>query len=535
MHSIPNSLLNSKNRIIFVSYHSVYQMSKTLFGRFDIRLLQVVCAVLWCLLSAGPIFGFAALKPILIDQGVYQDMCDKNDNAVPCSAQDLKLNTMFTIGAVATNIIALPVGWALDNYGPRVCGMIGAFLLSLGSLSFILSKSIKWFDPYLGGYVTLAMGGPFVFISSFQLANTFPQYSGSILAVITGAFDSSSALFLGYRLYYQNLNPNFSVSKFFSWCLLVPLFIFSCQLFIMPSESYKTLGAVHKLEIEGLDENGNLPEGQDGSSIIPNDDERTSFLTGSAPHIQPVLSHSSRRKSVLENYVEAKLEKKSHGIFGVLHGYSAWSQIKSYWFSLMLLFTIITMLRINYFVATVRSQEEYLLGDPKSAAKINAIFDIALPVGGIISIPFIGLILDHLDTYTILVIVSITSVTIGVLGLIPSFLPNLLGILLLVAFRPFYYTVVSDYCSKIFGFETFGTVYGLLICLSGCFNLAQTSLDSLTHWTFKMNPTPVNGMLLSATLLISTTLLLYVRAQTKLRANMIKDILENPNSQYNTI
>ncbi|CDO93039.1 unnamed protein product [Kluyveromyces dobzhanskii CBS 2104] len=514
-------------------------MAVAIASYFNIRIVQVVCAVIWCLLSAGIIFGFAALKPVLIDQHVYEDLCyikvlEDSVVELPCTAQDLKLNKMFAIGAVVTNIIALPVGWVLDHYGPRVCGIIGSFFLFAGSFVYITAKQISLFDPYLIGYIFLAIGGPFVFISSFQLANTFPKYSGSILAVITGAFDSSSALFLFYRIYYQNVNSDLKLKRFFSIYLIVPAFIVLCQLFIMPSKSYKTLGAVHKLEVEGLDEDGNLPEGQDSCALIPDENECSSLLSGNAPQIQPVLSHSSRRKStVLESYVEARLEKKTRGIFGVLHNESAANQIKSYWFILMQLFTIVTMLRINYFVATVRSQEEYLLGDPQLAAQMNSIFDVALPLGGVLSIPIIGIILDKMETYSVLLLISGLSVLIGILGLIPSFYPNLFSIMILVAFRPFYYTVVSDYCSKIFGFETFGTVYGLMICVSGCLNLFQTYLDKLTHTTFKMNPTPVNAILLATSTLISVALLGYIKTQSNRRAKLIDDALKSP-SIYNS-
>lgn len=502
----------------------------------SLKKVQVFCAIVWCLFSAGPIFGFAALKPILIDQQIYRDICLPDDEMVPCSEQDMKLNMMFTVGAVVTNLIALPVGWVLDNYGPKVCGVTGVLLITLGSMSFICSEFLlRLLDPYIMGYVFLAAGGPFVFISSFQLANTFPQYSGSILAFITGAFDSSSALFLGYRLYYQNINQELTLKKFFCGYLVVPLFILLCQLFVMPSESYKTLGAVHKLEIEGLDENGNLPEGQHESTIIQDDEERASLLSGRKSPIAPVLSHNSRRKSILENYIEAKLETKTGGVFGVLHGYPAKRQIRSAWFVLMLLFTIVTMLRINYFVATVRAQEEYLLGGHDMALKMNAIFDVALPVGGLLSIPFIGIILDNLPTFSVLVIVCVTSIVIGIAGIIPAFLPNLLGILILVAFRPFYYTVVSDYCSKVFGFDTFGTVYGLMICLAGLFNLLQTYLDSLTHNKFNMNPTPVNLMLLSTTICISIFLLSYVKIQSDRRSELIEAAHVQNEPQYDTI
>ncbi|CCD27287.1 Fmp42p NDAI_0K00960 [Naumovozyma dairenensis CBS 421] len=502
-------------------------------GSKSLHVSQICCATLWCLLSSGIIFGFAALKPILISEGIYSEFClnpesnqiDTIIKSAICSAQDLKLNFIFTASAGITNMMALPVGWILDTYGPRITGIIGSFFLTLGALLFIFHATfVTFIDPYISGYIMLSVGGPFVFISCFQLANIFPRRSGSVLALLTGAFDSSSALFLGYRVFYQKVNPSFNLSKFFTLYLIVPLFIFICQVTIMPHESYKTCGNVAKITVEGLDESGHLVEGDDGSMLVPDPNERELLIAQLEDDEQrePSQFHREsgiplgRRKSVLETYVETKLEEKSGGIFGVLHGYSVIDQLKTPWFYLLLIFAIISMIRINYFIATIRSQEEYLLGDELLASKINEIFDLALPIGGVLSIPFIGVLLDHVKTFNVLKLLSCMSVIIAVLGLIPnSFFLNLIGILVLVIFRPFYYTVISDYATKVFGFETFGTVYGLLICISGICNMGQSLLDQLTHTKFDMNPTPVNLGLLLITIFSSGALLIYINIQLK--------------------
>ncbi|CAL9729893.1 hypothetical protein MOUN0_I01640 [Monosporozyma unispora] len=511
-----------------------------------VKLLQVVSASLWCLGSAGIIFGFAAFKIILIQEGVYSDRC-VIDQTVPskeaCIAQDLKLNDMFTISAALTNLMALPVGYILDRVGPRISGILGSICLFLGSCFFIMANS--WYptiDPYLMGYIMFAMGGPFVFISCFQLANSFPKRSGTILAVLTGSFDTSSALFLGYRLIYQSLPHGLSLRKFFTIYLIVPVFILICQCTFMPHESYKTMGTIAKIAEEGLDENGQLIEGDDGTNIVSDDSERASLINNNAIETGRNMiggdSTLHRRKSVLETYMENKLEHKTGGMFGILHGEDAWSQIKSPWFILMFIFASIAMVRINYFIATVRSQEEYLLGDIELAIKLNGIFDVLLPVGGVISIPFIGMILDHLKPLTTLSILSIMSVTIGIFGLIPrSFAANLFGIILLVLYRPFYYTVVSDYCSKVFGFDTFGTVYGLLTCLCGLFTLTQSLMDKWTHTTFQMNPTPINIVLLVITTVSCTSLIGYINHQLNIAGPKKNNPNENDNvhSEYNTL
>ncbi|CCH40671.1 putative membrane protein [Wickerhamomyces ciferrii] len=486
------------------------------------RIIQVTCAIIWCLFAAGPIFGFAALKPILIDQGVYHEVCStaaSSSSTKACVEQDLKLNKMFTIGAVVTNATALIVGHILDNYGPRICGIIGSILIAIGALE--LSSFLKWIplDPYLTGYVFLALGGPFVFISSFQLANSFPKYSGMILALLTGAFDTSSAVFLCYRLIYQKIEK-IPLNIFFGIYLIIPVFIFLCQVFIMPNSSYKTIGTVQKLGIEGLDENGNLIEGDDGANFAVETDERTSLLSApqggeqGRPRGTSYTNDGTRRKSIYEEIIEDEITHKSGNIFGILDGESIANQLKSPFFILMCAFTTIQMIRINYFVATIRSQETWLIGE-ELGQKINEIFDIALPLGGIVAIPFIGIILDNNKTVNVLTILLITSIFIGICGVLQNFSINLIGIFLLVVYRPFYYTAVSDYSAKVFGFTTFGTVYGLMMCISGIFNYAQTILDFITQRYENSNPIPINLLLVSLTVVFGTSLIGYILSQQK--------------------
>ncbi|KAG9531755.1 MFS general substrate transporter, partial [Aureobasidium melanogenum] len=171
------------------------------------RIAQVAVACVYCLFAAGVVFGYAAIKPVLIEQGVYADRCtpkETEQGVWVCYEQELRLNLMFTVAAVSTNVCALPVGTILDRYGPRVAGIIGCFLLAIGSALLAFAWDAREsVDLWIPGYFFLALGGPFIFISSFQLSNTFPKHSGTILALLTGAFDTSSAVFLVYRLIFQ--------------------------------------------------------------------------------------------------------------------------------------------------------------------------------------------------------------------------------------------------------------------------------------------------------------------------------------------
>ncbi|MCJ1359685.1 MAG: hypothetical protein MMC33_009687 [Icmadophila ericetorum] len=478
------------------------------------RQFQVLVAVIYCLFAAGVVFGYAAFKPVLVKEGVYSDLCTEDDpprHNRTCDQQEIRLNLMFTVAAVATNVCALPVGTILDVYGPRISGIIGSILITVGSLLWAFAPQLP-FDAYIPGYLFLALGGPFIFISSFHLSNTFPKHSGLILALLTGAFDSSSAVFMFYRITYTASHARFTPQKLFSVYLIVPFLILLSQLLLMPGKSYKTVGEIVQI---ADDPTRDIDRASDEQS---DEEARGHIRDERRKHRESAISEVT---SLLGTEAEDKIrradqrKKETSGVWGALHGSSATEQIKTPWFIFIMLFTVVQMTRINYFVATIRPQYEYLLGDYELAKHVNEVFDVALPAGGVLSIPFIGLILDNRSTTFVLALLVSMAAAIGILGIIPSMWAAYANIVLFVAYRPLYYTAVSDYAAKVFGFHTFGKVYGLIICLAGLLNLSQSGLDALTLVVFNRNPVPVDVMLLSISLLIGIALVVYIRRKSQ--------------------
>lgn len=477
-------------------------------------LVQVVVAIIYCLFAAGIVFGYAAIKPVLIDEGVFKDLCtpeEVENHVTPCFQQEIRLNFMFTLAAVSTNVAALPIGTILDRYGPRVCGIIGSIFGVLGALLFSYAPKVKG-DLFTPGYFFLALAGPFVFISSFQLSNTFPRHSGLILALLTGAFDSSSALFLVFRLLYEATNGRLNTHRLFLIYLAVPAFIFIVQILLMPKESYKTVSEVVKDAEEEI--NAPTPPNLSEEEQRAYEERRQSTISD----VNLLLDKTTNTKRVKRE--ESKNSKS--GVWGAMHGHTAWEQIKSPWFLLITLFTVIQMTRINYFVATIRPQETYLLGSAEKAKAVNDFFDVALPLGGVLSIPFIGSLLDHTSTPFALGFLVVVATLIGILGCLPYMWAAIANVCLFVVYRPFYYTTVSDYAAKVFGFQTFGKVYGLIICLAGLFNFLQSPLDAMTHVVFNGNPIPVNLILMGIAVIVGTALVIftYLKSRTMKREQL---------------
>jgi MFS family permease len=266
-----------------------------------------------------------------------------------------RLNLAFNIASVTTNVSALVVGTILDRYGPRICGFISSGLLLLGILCMAFATDLP-FDAYIAGHFLLALGGTFTFVPSFHLSNAFPQIQGLILALITGAFDGSAAVFLVFRLLYESTNGAFGLKQFFLVYLAVPVFIFACELRLMPAKSYET-----RVELDSKAEEAKNP----ANDVHDSDEE-----LGTEREIQRVRSErqDERRRTVAEiqDLLGTQAERNEHlkredekhvasGVWGALHGLPAAKQVRTPWFTLISLLTVLQMARMNFFIATIWS------------------------------------------------------------------------------------------------------------------------------------------------------------------------------------
>ncbi|OQE19297.1 hypothetical protein PENFLA_c019G01138 [Penicillium flavigenum] len=469
------------------------------------RFAQVSTAVVACWLSAGIVFGFAALKPVLISEGIYSDLCgsdnvtlindSQNRHGITCVEQDLRLNLFFVVASVAANISCLLAGWALDRYGRRACWVAGCFSLIVGCLFMSSSLTIPGLDEFFAGNIFLALGGTFVFVPSFQLAYAFPKHSGVLVAIVTGSFDASTAVFLLYSLVYDATDGNISIKKFFLNYISVPVLILVAEFIYMPPHAYHTITELEWKIDKAKDNRWDIHESDEDITVADDlsrvrsarADDRMATLN----EIENIAGNAERREGQIRKHQE---RQRNSGVWGVLHGAPTRKQMLSFWFILMLFLTILQMLRMNYFIATVRAQYLYMLGSESRAEAINRMFDIALPVGGIASTPVIGLLLNSVSVSMVFCLLTILIIAIGVFNCLP--LSN--------------NTVQSDYTTKVFGFASFGRIYGTVVCVSGIFSLSQAGLDAVTRFALDGNPVPINIALTAAGAFFSATLAVFV-------------------------
>ena len=407
-----------------------------------------------CWLSAGIVFGFAALKPVLISEGVYGDLCDfktishsgHNDGShlIPCDKQDLALNLFFIVASVTANVSSLLAGSILDKYGRRACWVVACMALALGSLLMAASFAIAKLNGYLVANVLLSVGGTFIFVPSFQLANAFPKHSGIIVAMVTGAFDASAAVFLIYRLVYESTHGSFSLHTFFFSYAIVPTLIILAEFAYMPRHSYHTITELERKIDEAQDNNRDIhvsdQDVHDRRELARIQNARADRRRATLSQIENIAGDADQREERRRANAE---QHTASGVWGVLHGLPARKQMLTPWFMLILLLTTLQMLRMNYFIATIRAQYRYMLGSEDVAATLNHFFDIALPVGGVASTPFIGMLLNNLSVPTIFVCLTVLIGGVGVLNCIPHLWAGYATVVGFVIFRPLYYSAIS--------------------------------------------------------------------------------------------
>ncbi|KAK6201963.1 hypothetical protein LQW54_009176 [Pestalotiopsis sp. IQ-011] len=486
------------------------------------RVAQVVFAVIVCCLASGIVFGFASLKPVLIGEGVYRELCSANATKdgqdpfdVPCTEQDLRLNFFFIAASITANVSSLFAGATLDRFGRRVCYIASSLFITVGCLLMGYAFAIPEFDGYLVGNIFLALGGTFLFVPSFQLANAFPKHSGLVVAVITGAFDASAAVFLFYRLAWEATKHRFEPSQFFFAYIAVAVVMLVGEFTLMPKGEYHTTPELeHKIEKaqdymrDMHDSDQELSDGELERVRSHRADTRQAKLG----RLEDLMGDADQREE------RANIEEERHvvaGVWGVLHGLPAHKQMLTPWFILILLLTVLQMLRMNYFIATIRAQYRFMLSSEEHAEAINDFFDIALPVGGIAATPFIGMLLNNMSVATVSAVLTGYIALIGVLNCLPFVWAGYATVISFVLFRPLYYSAVSDYATKVFGFGTFGRVYGMITCLSGLVNFSQSGLDALTHGPLQGDPTPINAAMavLGTIIGIALTSYVYIKAR----------------------
>lgn len=419
---------------------------------------QVAFAVVACVLASGIVCGFAALKPILIAEGVYRSLCPADwppssgkESAIPCPEQDMRLNLFFITASITLNVGTVLAGYVLDHYGRRACYLLSSLILFLGggcmTMAFYFGPRLVNLDGYITGNLLLGLGGTFLFVSSYQLSNAFPRYAGLVVALVTGAFDASAAVFLFYRLAYEATPHHFKPASFFLiFAIVVPLLIVIAELTLMPAFPYTTRREYQVAIAAAQDPARDVHDSDDENyARRPTElrrvrEHRAALREEALEAIETVTGDAEQRRADRE---AARDRRAASGVEGILQTKSVGAQMATPWFVLLMLLTVCQMTRMNYFIATMRAQYRYMLGSEAAAENVNGFFDVALPVAGVVTTPFIGLLLNEMPVRGTLGVLTVLIVVLGVLNCIAQTWAAYAAVVAFVLFRPLYYSAVS--------------------------------------------------------------------------------------------
>ncbi|CCF47660.1 FMP42 [Colletotrichum higginsianum] len=326
---------------------------------------------------------------------------------------------------------------------------------------------------------------------------------------------------------YEATDGKLSLEKFFYAYISIPVLILIAEVMYMPVRSYHTMPQleqkIEKAQDESRDVHESDEEIDDARQLRKVRSARADRRLSKLDQIEEVAGDAEQRE---ERVKISEERQEASGVWGVLHGVPAHRQIQSPWFTLILALTIVQMLRMNYFIATIRAQYRYMLGSEAEADAINRFFDAALPIGGLVSTPFIGILLNNLSVPTTFGVLTVLIVAIGVFNCLPFGWAGYTTVILFVIFRPLYYSAISDYATKVFGFATFGRIYGTIVCVSGIINFAQSGLDALTHGPLHGDPTPVNVTLGCAGAIVGVALTVFVSIKGRIFVKEEKPALD---------
>lgn len=375
--------------------------------------------VIHTLLTAGIVFGWASLLPVLRSEGIDLSPGD--------------FARIFTHGAIGNYLSTLPFGLVLDNFGPKYCGITASVLFSVGLfLCSLADSSTLALDA---GFALLGFAGPAIQLPTLHLARLFPgeiREGGSggaalFMSAQAGAFDGGTMVFALFAAAAAVFG--IKSSTFFIAYMAVPLFTLLTAVFVWPNE------------------------------ILPDPTPLTKRYSFASPYtyLSPASHADTPSTSSLKDRPLSVILTRPP--FYCL----------SFWVA-------IHILKLNFVVATINDQLDDSM-DQRTADILINIFGAMLPFGFVV-LPLValGLAKSTMACFQ-------AANTIGVLyGLVLTFFPHQAWYQVLIVFssvamsRQLVYSTVFHQTGEIFGFKNYGILLGLTNIIVSSASLVQGPL-----------------------------------------------------------
>jgi MFS family permease len=396
---------------------------------------------------------------------------------------------IFSIAASSSSLSCLVLGYILDAHGPRVCSLVGHFIVAMGF--FLLSQEPTLFGILLG-VCLIGFGGPSIQSALFHLTNLFPDSKFAVMSCLSGSFSVSFAIFPFFDYLWQNFAISFQVMTR-SYILVVGLSSLASH-FFWPNVAITELD--DQIDDDNYDYNQEFIH--DDSNL--KSDKRvitaeSAFLESAAhPHLleaplnsylrsnprRIMNSHPSFQKSVASmltaQYVHISIKDNPF-----------WNQLSSGVYARILLVFITTSFWANLYIASLPTELAVSHGEINTtSSNLGRTFTLITSTGVVVSF-LIGVLMDRAG----LVACTLLTLLLGQLHMLFLILGHdnqaalLLGFVVYTFFRQILYPLYIACLSARLGFKYFGILSGIGFTLSGITQLGMAPLVLAVqgdHW-----------------------------------------------------
>jgi MFS family permease len=406
--------------------------------------IMVFLGILYCFLTTGVVTGFVALESVLVQEGVYANLCPSPipNNEVnlsgpleTCKDQMLRLELMYTLASSALNLSCLLSGIFLDRFGMRWSIFAGACFMAVGSILFACGSPS--FDSYIPGYVFIGFGGMPILLGHLRMAEMLSKHGGLFISAVSNAFDAAAFIFFLFKLAYDRWKP--SIRVLFLIYANIPATLILFAFFMVPKE-------------ESIKHHAG-PSSRSSSSVYA-----------------VSLPSSSSTSSIAQHHPNFK------------------TQLLDIRLLVMVATMSFTVLRQEFYISSYPARMRLLAGDDVSALNLAILlFSILFPIAAIICTPVIGLLLDRLPLPWCFLVANLLGLVFDVMATLSFMWAQYVASTFLSMWRASIYSFVTAYYMYHFGYRHFGKLYGITFFTAAIVNLAQYGLNHAVQKSLQGN------------------------------------------------
>lgn len=439
-------------------------------------ILWSIVGVTQTLLTAGIVFGWASLLPVLREEGV--------DYAPG------EFSRIFTFGAVGNYVSTLAFGLILDHYGPKWTAIVASVLFSVGCVLCHLHHS---YYCLLFGFGLLGFSGPGIQMPTLHLANLFSSSSslssaddendsetnaaggaggdgdggGAIyMSAQAAAFDGGTAIFALIRFAHQQYDIN--TSTFFMLYLIIPCWVLVTALYAWPDEVIANpTSHAATATATGVSSSDSPYFGPGSPYLTPKVNRLRRLQSKKQDHVTATASVTTTASATATDTATTASTSTSL--------YDAPLQVvlkhSSFWF--LAFWVSVHILKLNFVVATINDQLNDAMNMDDAQSLIGT-FGAMLPFGFVI-LPVIAWLLQKSTVWAF----QLTNIFGLVYGLILVYFASTPWLLKWVVFpviatsRQMVYSTIFHQIGVTFGFANYGVLLGLTNILVSAFSIIQ--------------------------------------------------------------